>query len=58
MFLNAKKAFSYEKKPIFEKKSPPFGGDLGFWVFVFKKSWLFSRLFAILARPKSGLFLS
>ncbi|MEC1268256.1 hypothetical protein P9C27_06720 [Bacillus vallismortis] len=45
---------------IFLKKSPPYGGEYGFdlWVLVLKKAGCFQPAFSILAKPKSGLFLS
>jgi hypothetical protein len=54
----------YAAGPIFSKKNLPLRGKNGFNLWVlrflgFKKSRLFSAgFFAILAKPKSGLFLS
>ncbi|ASK26317.1 hypothetical protein BSSX_p20022 (plasmid) [Bacillus subtilis] len=61
LFFMSKDAFVAEtEKAKFQKKSPPYGGkngfDLLFWVL--KKPAVFSRSFSILAKPKSGLFLS
>ncbi|KIN38116.1 hypothetical protein B4073_4310 [Bacillus subtilis] len=48
------------KRQKIKKNLPPYGGkngfDLLFWVL--KKPAVFSRSFSILAKPKSGLFLS